>query len=165
MQLLWKQNTSWKHNTHTHTSAVTMETRWVFFFFLKRWPNITLVQQLSVTEKPCRTSAAPDKPAASTTLSRAKGENTLYIRGKCGREAGVWLSEEAWGEIGNFQWTATNSMDRRKHCWKHIIGYLKVPHQEEYKDVNRPGWDCSHILWEFWKDIQDSPGTVFNIQI
>lgn len=59
-------------------------------------------------------------------LFLSKNENTLYIKEKWEKEAGIGISEEAWGEICCFQWSSTNSMEWREHCWKNIVRYFKT---------------------------------------
>ncbi len=65
--------------------------------------------------------------AVCNTLSCAKNENTLYIKEKWEREAGIELSKEVWGEIWRFQGSSTCSTDWREHSWKNIIWYFKTP--------------------------------------
>ena len=114
-----------------------------------------------------------------TALSLASNNNTIYIKEKWEREAGIELSGDTWTEIWNFQWTTSNSMDWREHCWKNIVRFFRTPYQEKYKGANIPCWrQCGstvanhhHIFWEcpklsvFWKDVQKSLGSVFNSQI
>ena len=112
-------------------------------------------------------------------LFYAKNENTLHIKEKWEKEAGLSLSEEAWGEICSFQWSSTNSMDWREHCWKNVIRYFRTPHQEKYKTTNSQCWrQCGsmaanhfHIFWgcsklsSYWSGIHKTLNTVFKTQI
>ena len=91
-------------------------------------------------------------------LVYAKNENTLYIKEKWGKEAGIKLSEEAWGEVCSFQWSSTSSMDWREHCWKNIIKYFKTPHQEKILDYEFDVVETMlmeathfHIFWDYPK--------------
>lgn len=112
-------------------------------------------------------------------LSYSSNNNTLYIKDKWEKESGIKISEEAWSNIWSFQWSTSNSMVWREHCWKNIIRYFKTPHQERYKGATTPCWrNCGsfavnhyHIFWDcpklvvFWRDVQSTLSTVFNTQI
>lgn len=114
-----------------------------------------------------------------TALCLTGNKNTFYIKDKWKKEAGIVLSKETWNKIWNFQWTSSNSIDWREHCWKNIIRFFKTPWQEKYKDANRLCWrqcdsaaaDHFHIFWDcpklnlFWRDIQQSLSKVFNTQV
>lgn len=113
-----------------------------------------------------------------TVISHATKRNTLYIKDKWEREAGIRISEEIWGNIWFFQWLTSNSMAWRQHGWKNIIRYFKTPHQEKYNGTNMLCWrQCGlvvanhHIFWDcprfkrLWKDIQSSLSAVFKTQV
>ena len=60
-------------------------------------------------------------------LSNADNRNTLYIKEKWEREAGIEISEEQWEQIWDFQWSSTCSMDWRvfgKILTNHCVQYL-----------------------------------------
>lgn len=50
-----------------------------------------------------------------TAMSHVTKSNTLYIKEKWEREAGIKISEETWGNIWSFQWSTSNSMSWREH--------------------------------------------------
>ncbi|XP_072114005.1 3-hydroxy-3-methylglutaryl-CoA reductase a isoform X1 [Mobula birostris] len=74
-------------------------------------------------------SSIPSKSVSQlyNALSHAKNVNTLYIKEKWEKEAGLVLSEEAWGKICSFQWSSTNSLTWREHCWKKHYKVLQDP--------------------------------------
>ena len=106
-------------------------------------------------------------------------ENTLYIKEKWEKEAGIKMSEETWGEICSFQWSSTNSTEWREHCWKNVVRFFKTPHLEKYSTKNSMCWrQCgsraanhSHIFWgcpklsSYWKGVHKTLCTVFKIQL
>lgn len=111
-------------------------------------------------------------------ITVAKYENTLYIKEKWEKEAGAVISEEAWGEICSFQWSSTNSMEWREHCWKNIVRYFRTPHREKYiksptfwRQCGSTEANHSHIFWEcpkmssYWKGIHKTLCTVFKTAI
>lgn len=84
-------------------------------------------------------SAILTAPAKSVSglynrLPRANDENTLYIKGKWGREAWIEPSEEAWAVTG------ASSGPLPMACWKHIIRYFNHHRLEKYKDMSSSYW-------------------------
>ncbi len=79
----------------------------------------------------------------------------------------------------SFQWSSTNSMNWRKHCWKNVIRYCRTPHQEKYRNGNLSCWrkygsreaNHFHIFWGcpkpnlYWRDIHKTLNTVFKGQL
>lgn len=81
----------------------------------------------------CTKSALASIPSKSVSklyndLFLAGNENTLYIKEKWEKEAGISMSEEAWGEICSFQWSSANSTEWREHCWKKHSKIFLRPH-------------------------------------
>lgn len=108
-----------------------------------------------------------------------RNEDTLYIKNKWEQEAGTLISDEDSERVCIFQWTSTNSLVWREHCWKDTIGFIKTPYQGKYKQVNAECWrKCGsqetnhfHIFWgcpilhNFWSGIHKALKYVFNVQI
>ena len=112
-------------------------------------------------------------------LLNAKNDDTLNIKEKWEKEAGIRLTEEAWEEVCTFQWSSTSSVNWREHCWKNIMRYFKTPYQEKYKNNNQSCWrQCGsvaanhcHVFWDcpklylYWKGIHKTLTEIFKIHI
>lgn len=103
---------------------------------------------------------------------------TLYVKQKWEKEAAIAISEEHWGEIWTFQWSSTNSLFWREHCWKTVVRYFKTPVQGKCANTPTCWRQCgseeanhSHIIWAcpklntYWKEVHKTLNSVFWIDI
>lgn len=112
-------------------------------------------------------------------MLNAQKETTIHVKNKWEHEAGIKISNENWERVCLFQWTSTNSLTWREHCWKNVLRFFKTPNQSKYKDVNAECWrKCGslyanhfHIFWEcpklhqYWSGIHKVLSDVFEVQI
>uniref|UniRef100_A0AAQ5YGG3 Reverse transcriptase domain-containing protein n=1 Tax=Amphiprion ocellaris TaxID=80972 RepID=A0AAQ5YGG3_AMPOC len=103
---------------------------------------------------------------------------TLYIKQKWEREADITISENQWEEVFSFQWSSTNSLFWREHCWKNVVRYFKSPIQGKYVTAPMCWRSCGsqeanhyHIFWAcpklntYWKKIHRTLNCVFATDI
>lgn len=64
-----------------------------------------------------------------------KGIDTVYTKEKWERDANIVISVDKWEEMNEQQWRTTYSLSCRKHGWKNIIRFFRIPAQSKYHDT------------------------------